>query len=101
MRLIFSNLSLLLLYSQIKLWEVYGNRKLVRTYNGHKMPVKDIYFNNDGTEFLSTSFDKFVKLWDTETGLFLYFFFFRISLGCFRSSEKPFQYRSSSTLCKV
>uniref|UniRef100_A0A915EDI7 Pre-mRNA-processing factor 17 n=1 Tax=Ditylenchus dipsaci TaxID=166011 RepID=A0A915EDI7_9BILA len=54
--------------NKVKLWEVYGSRKLVRTYNGHKMPVRDICFNNDGTEFLSTSFDKHVKLWDTETG---------------------------------
>lgn len=53
---------------KVKLWEVFGNRKLVRTYVGHKLPVKDICFNNDGTEFLSTSFDNHIKLWDTETG---------------------------------
>lgn len=52
----------------MKIWEVYGNRKLIRTYNGHKMPVRDICFNNDGTEFLSASFDNYIKLWDTETG---------------------------------
>ncbi|KAI1722449.1 WD domain, g-beta repeat domain-containing protein [Ditylenchus destructor] len=55
--------------SKVKLWEVYGNRKLVRTYIGHKMPVRDICFNNDGTEFLTASFDKYIKLWDTETGV--------------------------------
>jgi pre-mRNA-processing factor 17 len=54
--------------SKVKLWEVYGNRKLIRTYNGHKMPVRDICFNNNGNEFLSASFDTYVKLWDTETG---------------------------------
>ncbi|KAI6203118.1 39S ribosomal protein L52, mitochondrial [Aphelenchoides besseyi] len=53
---------------KIKLWEVYGNRKLIRTYVGHKMPVRDVCFNNDGTEFLSSSFDNYIKLWDTETG---------------------------------
>jgi len=55
--------------NKIKLWDVYGNRKLIRTYTGHKMPVKDICFNNDGTEFLSASFDNHIKLWDTETGM--------------------------------
>ncbi|KHN81906.1 Pre-mRNA-processing factor 17 [Toxocara canis] len=54
--------------SKIKLWEVYGKRSVVRTYAGHKMSVKDVTFNNDGTEFLSASFDRFIKLWDTETG---------------------------------
>jgi len=54
--------------NKVKLWEVFGNRKLIRTYTGHKMPVKDICFNNDGTEFISSSFDNYIKLWDTETG---------------------------------
>lgn len=55
-------------YLQVKLWEVYGNRKLIRTYTGHKVPVKDIYFNASGTEFLSAAYDNYIKLWDTETG---------------------------------
>uniref|UniRef100_A0A914CI83 Pre-mRNA-processing factor 17 n=1 Tax=Acrobeloides nanus TaxID=290746 RepID=A0A914CI83_9BILA len=54
--------------SKIKLWELYGGRKCIRTYSGHKFPVRDICFNNDGTEFLSASFDNYVKLWDTEIG---------------------------------
>jgi WD40 repeat protein len=28
-----------------------------------------VNFNNAGTEFLSASYDKVVKLWDTETGM--------------------------------
>jgi WD40 repeat protein len=30
--------------------------------------IKDVQFNNDGRKFLSTGYDKVIKLWDTETG---------------------------------
>lgn len=35
---------------------------------GHKMAVRDACFNNAGTEFLTASYDRYIKLWDTETG---------------------------------
>jgi len=54
--------------SKIKLWEVYNRRRLIQTYSGHKQAVRDVCFNNDGTQFLSASYDRFCKLWDTETG---------------------------------
>lgn len=54
--------------SKVKLWEVYNNRRCVRTYVGHKMAVKAIDFNNAGNKFLSTSYDRHIKLWDAETG---------------------------------
>ncbi|VDP39865.1 unnamed protein product, partial [Soboliphyme baturini] len=53
---------------KIKLWEVYKQRRCIRTYVGHKMAVRDVCFNNAGTEFLSASYDRYIKLWDAETG---------------------------------
>ena len=37
-------------------------------YSGHGKAVKEVCFNNDGTQFLSSSYDRHIKLWDTETG---------------------------------
>ena len=54
--------------TRVKLWEVYNNRRCIRTYSGHKMAVKDADFNSKGDRFVSTSYDRFIKLWDTETG---------------------------------
>ena len=54
--------------SKVKLWEFYKERRCVRTYGGHAQGVRDISFDCDGTQFLSASFDRFIKLWDTETG---------------------------------
>jgi len=53
---------------KVKLWEVYGKRRCVRTFMGHKQAIRDINFNNAGDQFLSASYDRYIKLWDTETG---------------------------------
>lgn len=53
---------------RVKLWEVYKERRCIRTYLGHRQAVKDVGFNNDGTQFLSAAYDRYIKLWDTETG---------------------------------
>ncbi|XP_055716108.1 pre-mRNA-processing factor 17 [Phlebotomus papatasi] len=54
--------------TRVKLWEVYGERRCVQTYSGHRQAVRDICFNNKGTQFLSAAYDRYIKLWDTETG---------------------------------
>ncbi|XKL62385.1 hypothetical protein PGB90_002218 [Kerria lacca] len=53
---------------RVKIWEVYKQRRCVRTYYGHRQAVRDVCFNNDGTQFLSAAYDRYIKLWDTETG---------------------------------
>ena len=52
----------------IKIFDVYRNRELLRTYAGHSKAITDLSFNRDGTKFLSGAFDRWIKLWDTETG---------------------------------
>lgn len=55
--------------SQIKIWDCHRhNREQLRTIHGHSKAVKDVTFNIDGAKFLSTAYDKTIKLWDTETG---------------------------------
>uniref|UniRef100_A0A6M2DMU2 Pre-mRNA-processing factor 17 n=1 Tax=Xenopsylla cheopis TaxID=163159 RepID=A0A6M2DMU2_XENCH len=53
---------------RVKIWEVYKERRCIRTYYGHRQAVRDISFNNSGERFLSAAYDRYIKLWDTETG---------------------------------
>ena len=53
---------------KVKIWDVYHERELLRTYSGHSKAVSDISFNADGTRFLSASYDRQMKVWDTEYG---------------------------------
>lgn len=48
--------------AKIKIFDVYREQELLRTFNGHTKSVSDINFNPDGTQFLSASYDRFMKL---------------------------------------
>lgn len=52
----------------VKIWDVYRQKELLRTFAGHNKAVTDLSFNNDGSRFLSGGFDRRIRLWDTETG---------------------------------
>ena len=54
--------------SSCKIWSVFGDRKCLRTFSGHGAGVRNICFSKNGSRFLSTSYDRWLKLWDTERG---------------------------------
>ncbi|KAL8714603.1 MAG: hypothetical protein Q9220_001551 [cf. Caloplaca sp. 1 TL-2023] len=54
--------------TKVKLWDVYHDRELLRTYSGHTKSVTDTTFSPTGTHFLTGSYDRHMKIWDTETG---------------------------------
>ena len=53
----------------VLLWDVYrNNRSLLRGYYGSGKSASDIDFTPSGENFISASFDRKIRLWDTETG---------------------------------
>lgn len=54
---------------KVMLYDMFRhNREALRSYNGHTKSVNDVCFSPDGIEFLTASYDRKMKLWDTETG---------------------------------
>ncbi|KAK6441878.1 hypothetical protein LTR95_001879 [Oleoguttula sp. CCFEE 5521] len=53
---------------KVKLWDAYHDRELLRSYTGHVKSVVDTDFTPDGSKFISASYDRQLKIWDTETG---------------------------------
>jgi hypothetical protein len=51
----------------IKLWDG-ATGTLIRTFEGHSVPVTSVAFSPDGGRALSGSWEKSIKLWDTATG---------------------------------
>lgn len=54
--------------ARVKIWDVGRDRQCLRTFIGHSKPVKDVNFNVTGDKFLSLAYDKYIKVWDTESG---------------------------------
>lgn len=54
--------------TKVLLWDIYHDRELLRSYSGHNRAVTDVDFSPDGLDFLTASFDRSMKLFDTETG---------------------------------
>lgn len=74
---------------RVKLWEVYNEKRCIQTYSGHRQAVRDICFNNKGTQFVSAAYDRYIKLWDTETGAVVSRFTARKIPFCVKFNPNP------------
>ena len=57
-----------MVYSKCKIWDTSEDFKVRRTFSGHSEGVRSVQFSNTGEQFLSSGFDRFIRLWDVETG---------------------------------
>lgn len=51
-----------------KIWDVENERNVRRTYIGHAEAVRSICFDSTGERFISSGYDRFLNVWDVETG---------------------------------
>ena len=54
--------------AKIKIFDVFREQELLRTYNGHTKALTDAEFSPRGEHMLSSALDRYMKLWDVETG---------------------------------
>ena len=69
--------------STVRVWDAHGSqgRRCMRSYEGHGAGVRDASWCSDGERFLSCSFDRHVRLWNTERGT---------CLGTFTTRKVPY-----------
>lgn len=51
-----------------KVWDAQESYAALRTYIGHAEGIRSSAWNSTGSQFLSSAFDRYIRLWDTETG---------------------------------
>lgn len=51
-----------------RIFRLYGKRKLMASYYGHQAAIKDLWMTKDAKQFITASFDRYCRYWDTETG---------------------------------
>ena len=54
--------------AKIKIFDVFREQELLRTYSGHTKALTDAEFSPAGERMLSSALDRYMKLWDVETG---------------------------------
>lgn len=53
---------------QLKMWDHRSGNRVIKTIEAHAEAVTAVDFHEDGTEFVSGSFDGLVRVWNTLAG---------------------------------
>lgn len=67
--------------STVKIWEVNGKRRCIQTWNAHEKGVKDVNFSDDRMKIITCGYDRYTRVFDTETGK---------CLGSYSKKQTPF-----------